>query len=125
VKIRKSCWKLAFGFDLEGAAVGRATRGYFSSSEGELHELFNNSEVFTQIKGPLSIKSRYFTEDISTGLVLLSSLGVALGVPTPTIDAVITLGGSLLQMDFYGEGITLESLGFEGMGAEELAKSVR
>ncbi|PAB58787.1 NAD/NADP octopine/nopaline dehydrogenase family protein [Anaeromicrobium sediminis] len=112
------------GFDLEGAALGRATRGYFSESEGELYELFNNSEVFAQIKGPLSVTSRYFTEDISTGLVLWSSIGKAIGVETPAIDSVITLGGALLERDFYDEGISLESLGLGGMNIEELVQTV-
>jgi opine dehydrogenase len=112
------------GFELEGAALGRATRGYFSSSKGELYELFNNSEVFSQIKGPLSVNSRYFTEDISTGLVLWSSIGKAIGVKTDTIDSVIILGQALLQRNFYDEGISLESLGLEGMDIKELIKTV-
>ncbi len=81
--------------------------------KGEIHELFNNSEVFTAIKGPLSVTSRYFTEDISTGLVLWLNLGKVLNVLTPNIDAIITLGSSLLKTDFYKEGLTLEKFGFE------------
>ena len=114
----------AFGFDVDGAIQGRYERGYFSTNKGEIHELFNNSEVFTAIKGPLSVTSRYFTEDISTGLVLWSNLGKVLNVPTPNIDAIITLGSSLLKTDFYKEGLTLEKLGFEGLNKEQLEKAV-
>ncbi|MGL5327741.1 MAG: NAD/NADP octopine/nopaline dehydrogenase family protein [Peptostreptococcaceae bacterium] len=114
----------ALGFELENAIQSRARRGYFSTEEGELQDLFNNSDVFTCIKGPVSMESRYFTEDISTGLVLWSSMGKALGVSTPNIDAVITLGGSLLQTNFYESGLTLEKLGFGGMNREELIKNV-
>ena len=34
-------------------------------------------------KGPLTVRSRYITEDVPQGLGLLESLGAALGVPTP------------------------------------------
>ena len=114
----------AFGFKLEDAITSRVRRGYFKDEDKGLQELFNTSEVFTSIKGPVSITSRYFTEDISTGLVLWSSLGKALGVPTPNIDAVIVLSGSLLDTDFYEEGLTLDKLGFSGLNKEELEKRV-
>lgn len=114
----------ALGFEVENAIASRARRGYFRSEEGELQELFNTSEVFTAIKGPLSVTSRYFTEDISTGLVLWSDLGKVLNVATPNIDAVIVLASSLLQIDFYKEGLTLDKLGFGGLSKEELIKIV-
>ena len=56
----------ALGFEVEGALEARQNRGYFSQDEKTLQEHFNTSEVFTQIKGPTSVTSRYFTEDIST-----------------------------------------------------------
>ena len=80
--------------------------------------------MFTQIKGPTSCTARYFTEDISTGLVLWSDLGKVAGVPTPNIDAVITLGGSLLQRDFRAEGLTLEKLGLSGKDLQGLIDAV-
>ena len=76
-----------------------------------MQELFNTSEVWCAIKGPTSVTNRYITEDISTGLVLWSSLGKILKVPTPNIDAIIVLGGTLLNTDFYKEGLTVEKLG--------------
>ncbi len=103
----------ALGFEVEGALEGRQNRGYFSQDEKTLQEHFNTSPVFTQIKGPVSVTSRYFTEDISTGLVFWSDLGKALGVKTPNIDAIIVLASSLLKTDFYGEGLTLDKLGLD------------
>ena len=103
----------ALGFEVEGALEARQNRGYFSQDEKTLQEHFNTSEVFTQIKGPTSVTSRYFTEDISTGLVFWSDLGKALGVPTPNIDAIIVLASSLLKTDFYAEGLTLDKLGLD------------
>ena len=103
----------ALGFEVEGALEARQNRGYFSQDEKTLQEHFNTSEVFTQIKGPTSVTSRYFTEDISTGLVFWSDLGKVLGIPTPNIDAIIVLASSLLKTDFYAEGLTLDKLGLD------------
>ncbi|WP_342513453.1 NAD/NADP octopine/nopaline dehydrogenase family protein [Sporosarcina sp. FSL K6-1522] len=114
----------AFGFELENAVQSRARRGYFSNEEEDLQTLFNTSEVFTKIKGPISIKSRYFTEDISSGLVLWSDLGKVAGVPTPNIDAVIVLGGTLLRQDFFNEGLDLKKLGLDGLSVQQLINQV-
>lgn len=114
----------AFGFDLEDAVQSRYRRGYFSNDKDDLQTLFNTSEVFTKIKGPTSVTGRYFTEDISNGLVLWSNLGKVANVPTPNIDAVIVLGCSLLQEDFYKTGLTLDKLGFGGMSLEQMVKAV-
>ena len=113
-----------FGFDLEDAVQSRYRRGYFSNDKEDLQTLFNTSEVFTKIKGPTSVTGRYFTEDISNGLVLWSDLGKVAHVPTPYIDAVIVLGCSLLQEDFYQNGLTLDKLGFGGMSLEQIVKAV-
>lgn len=75
-----------------------------------LVQQYNESTVFTNIKGPLNLTSRYFTEDISMGLVLWSSIGKALNCPTPVIDSIVTLSNSLLQRDFWADGLTIEKL---------------
>ena len=106
----------ALGFEVEGARESRINRGYLEEDKNKtLQELFNTSEVFGQIKGPTSVTNRYITEDISTGLVLWSNLGKILKVPTPNIDAIIVLGGTLLQTDFYKIGLTVEKLGIKGV----------
>lgn len=62
-------------------------------------------------KGPARPDSRYITEDVSQGLVLLESLGAVLGVETPTGSSLITLAGIALERDFRKEGRTISSLG--------------
>lgn len=115
----------ALGFELDTAAVAREKRGYFSNSTDPLDKLFNESEVFLKIKGPTSLHSRYLTEDIPLGLVLWADLGKALGVPTPTIDALITIGCELLDEDYWETGLTLEKLGFAGFNRDQLLSAMR
>ena len=64
-------------------------------------------------------------EDISTGLVLWSDLGKVVNVPTPNIDSIIILGGTLLQRDFYKEGLTLDSIGLGNLkGKDEILANI-
>jgi opine dehydrogenase len=115
----------ALGFGLEDGRKARVKRGYIADApETPYEQLFNTSPVFSKIKGPLSVDSRYLVEDISNGLTMFSSLGKALGVPTPVSDAIVTLGGVLLQNDFYNSGLNLEKLGLGNLGAVELNESV-
>ncbi|HXZ30161.1 MAG TPA: NAD/NADP octopine/nopaline dehydrogenase family protein [Dehalococcoidia bacterium] len=114
----------ALGYQLDDGTTARIKRGYLEEGSELLYLKYNHSPVFSRIKGPTSLESRYFTEDISNGLVLYSSLGKALAVPTPTTNAIITLGSVLLKRDFMTEGVTLEKLGFEGMNRDQLISAV-
>lgn len=114
----------AFGFSLDTAAVARQKRGYFSNSQNSLDRLFNESDVFKNIPGPSKLDNRYLTEDIPYGLVLWSDIGKAVGVETPVIDSIITLTCKLLEKDFWSTGITLETLGLDGLNKEELIRAV-
>jgi opine dehydrogenase len=62
-------------------------------------------------EGPFSLLSRYLTEDIPFGLVTFSSLGDMLKVPTPVIDAEITIASILNNTDYWKIGRTVEKLG--------------
>lgn len=112
----------ALGFSLEDAKTSRIRRGYFDkrAADEDLQTLFNTSEVFSHIKGPIKVNSRYFTEDIRTGLVLWADLGRVTNVPTPNIDAVITLAETILQTDFRENGLTLQSVGIDATSVDEL-----
>jgi opine dehydrogenase len=73
-------------------------------------------------RGPFDVKTRYITEDVPIGLVLVSSLGKYLGVSTTTCDAIIHLCGVMNDTDFWHRGRTLESLGIAGLNLESLKR---
>lgn len=66
------------------------------------------------------LDSRLIVEDVPMGLLPISALGKAAGVPTPIIDSVITLAGALVKQDFWQTGRTLKSLNIAGLTREEL-----
>jgi opine dehydrogenase len=81
-------------------------------------------EAGRQMKGPKALTDRYLTEDVPMGLVLYASLGRLAGVSTPKIDAVIELVSSLLGIDMWKTGRTLESLGLEGVACQEFIEQL-
>ena len=108
------------GFELSTAKESRIQRGYLERKDEDepLNRLFNTSPVFSQIPGPNHVENRYLTEDIAYGLVLWSSLGRVIDVPTPNIDAVIMIASTILERDFFEEGLTIEELGLDKLGLE-------
>jgi len=62
-------------------------------------------------KGPDEPDSRYITEDVPQGLVMLEALGLALKIPTPTCTGLINCASAAMKRDFRKEGRNLRSLG--------------
>ena len=53
----------------------------------------------------------------------MSALGVAAGVPTPAIDAVIRLATVLAGSDFAADARTLDRMGLAGMDTAQLRRT--
>lgn len=116
--------------DAERLAIGRAMgvevpsihdfyRTSYSACGKNLHEQLQHVRAYVGIKGPSSLNTRYIFEDLPTGLVPLSAIGGAVGVPTPTMNAVIEIGNILLERNFWVEGRSLEKLGLAGLTPEQ------
>ena len=73
------------------------------------------AEMPTRAKGPTSIESRYITEDVPQGLVMLEALGRSLDVPTPIASSLIEIASAALGRDLRMEGRTLDALGKENV----------
>lgn len=63
--------------------------------------------------GPHVSDSRYLTEDVPEGLVLLESIGKHLGIDTTVCTSLINLSSTALCIDFRKEGRTIDKLGVE------------
>ena len=87
--------------------------------------LTTNSDGPYQATGtPKSFEHKYITEDVPVGLMPMSALGAAAGVPTPAIDALITLSHTMAGKDFSVEARTLERMGLAGMDASQIRRFV-
>jgi opine dehydrogenase len=77
-------------------------------------------EAGTQMKGPESMQDRFVTEDVPYGLVLLSTLGQLIGIPTPISDAIVNLSGAINCVDYWAQGRGVNKLGLGGMSLEQI-----
>ncbi len=76
---------------------------------------FSYAAMPTRAKGPVTVNSRYITEDVPQGLVMLESLGKALAISTPIATSLIEIAGAALGQDFRAHGRTPERLGEENI----------
>jgi opine dehydrogenase len=124
-----SVMKVVDRFDSEVMAIqeklGFPIRSYKQLIEFRYGKSFDEHFQFivkVGSRGPFDVRTRYITEDVPIGLVLVSSLGKYLGVSTPTCDAIIHLCGVMNDTDFWHKGRTLESLGIAGLSLEALKR---
>ena len=57
-------------------------------------------------------------------LVPIASIGDMVGVPTPTIKAIIYLGSILHKCDYWAEGRTVERLGLAGLSLKQIRRLI-
>jgi opine dehydrogenase len=84
----------------------------------------NNDGPYQATGTPKSFEHKYITEDVPVGLMPMSALGAAADVPTPAIDAVVTLARAMAGKDFSHEARTLERMGLGGMDAPQIRRFV-
>lgn len=76
---------------------------------------FNYAEMDTRAKGPTKVDSRYISEDVPQGLVMLESLGKIVDIATPVATGLINIASAALGRDLRLEGRTVERLGIENI----------
>lgn len=86
-----------------------------TDQEEDALEVFFDYAKNSSPSGPNVPDSRYITEDVPQGLVLLESLGKVLDIATPTCSGLIACANAALQTDFRSVGRTVESLGYENI----------
>ena len=89
-----------------------------------IYNSIQNIKAYENINAPNQLITRYFTEDVPTGLVPISSLAKFLGVETPIIDSVINLSSILCGKDFRKEGRTIHRLGLEELIKRRITKEL-
>jgi opine dehydrogenase len=83
---------------------------------------YNNDGPYQATGTPGSLDHKFITEDVPTGLIPMSALGAAAGLPTPAIDAVVEIARRMTGRDFAAEARTLARLGLTGMSAPEIGR---
>lgn len=87
----------------------------FEDLTGSAKDAFFDYARNSSPEGPFEAKSRFITEDVPQGLVLLESLGKLLGVETPTCTSLIDIASATLKEDFRINARTVDHLGKENL----------
>lgn len=103
------------GFERQPYVEECKFRNSLDDTEDAKAVFFDYASMPTRAKGPVTVNSRYITEDVPQGLVMMESLGEELGVATPIATALINIASAALERDFRAEGRTRERLGGANM----------
>lgn len=87
---------------------------------GSAYQAIHESAPNATIKSPASLDHRYLREDVGYGLVPMAEIGRLAGVPTPVMEALITLASTALAVDFRREGLTQDKMGLASVTRENL-----
>ena len=110
-----------------GVRVPTAIQWLFNAygvAEENLYRSMQAYKGYSGLKAPNRIDHRYVAEDVPYSLVPMASLGMHLGVPVPTMEAIIHLASILTKRDFMSEGRTVERLGLSGLDVRGIRKLV-
>jgi opine dehydrogenase len=75
--------------------------------------------------GPVSLTSRYFTEDVPYGLAFYAVMGRVVGVETPCNDACVALASAACGRRFTAENEIVGALGLDRLSASDLLALAR
>ncbi|WIF95699.1 NAD/NADP-dependent octopine/nopaline dehydrogenase family protein [Caminicella sporogenes] len=96
----------------------------YGTKANNLYEAIQETRAYRGIMAPSRIDNRYIFEDVPASLVPISSIGKMLGVPTPTIDAIINLACAAQDINYWEIGRTVKSLGIEGKTPKDIRRMV-
>ena len=84
---------------------------------------FNSDGPYQATGTPKSWHHKYIAEDVPVGLMPISALGRAAGVPTPAIDSVINIACAMAGSDFAADARTLDRMGLAEMSAAQIREA--
>ena len=88
-----------------------------------LYQLCKNNPSYDGIMCSNTLATRYVLEDIPFSLEPIQAIARVAGIPTPKIDAIVTLGRTILG-DRMQEGRNAKTMGIEGLTRETLLQYI-
>jgi len=90
-----------------------------------LYDVYHNNPYYLGFHAPTDIlQLNNVLDEVPNCLVPLSCFGDLMGIETTAIDSLINLACTMIDIDFWSEGRTLESLGLGGMSPQEIIQYV-
>ncbi|MDW8320900.1 MAG: NAD/NADP octopine/nopaline dehydrogenase family protein, partial [Armatimonadota bacterium] len=92
----------------------------YGASGKTLFDAIRANQGYYGIKAPPVVNHRYIAEDVPMSLVPIASLGEMLGVPCPTIRAIVHLANLMHGCDYWQTGRTVERMGLAGLSLRDI-----
>ncbi len=96
----------------------------YDAAGKKLHDAIRANQGYYGIKAPTRLDHRYLFEDVPMSLVPIASMGDMLGVPCPTIKAIVHLANLMHGCDYWQTGRTVEKLGLAGLSLQQIRQLV-
>ena len=103
----------------------RSEYGAFGAKGDNLYDLIHSNQGYKGIGAPKELYSRYFWEDIPTGVLPMLDLGLHFDVPMPVLSSTYELCKHMFEKDWVAEGRSVHSLGLSHLSAKELLHYAR
>lgn len=103
--------RLAIGkaLELELSSLIDVLNSFWGSRFTSLHDALTQNPSYQTVKGPISLESRYLTEDLPCGLTSLMDLADMMHIEAPHICALVYTTGLYLQKPYH-PFLTLQDL---------------
>ncbi|MDO5296867.1 MAG: NAD/NADP octopine/nopaline dehydrogenase family protein [bacterium] len=112
----------AYGTKLDPAVAW--LNNYYGCDTSSLYNAMRSVPNYQTSKAPTTLDHRYVKEDVCCTLVPVHYLGILASVPTPLVDAVITITQVLSHDNFYAKGRNLSRLGWDGLTCEQIKERI-
>ena len=116
--------RVAHAFGVEAMSTKDWLNFVYNLQGYNLYEAIHKNEAYRGIKSTPTLEHRYIFEDVPTGLVPIASIGEMLDIMCPSLKMLISLASTMLGIDFWSQGRTVERLGLRGMTIEEIIEFV-
>lgn len=105
----------ALGYDRLPYVEACKFRNSLDDSRDAKEVFFWYAAMPTRAKGPIVVDSRYISEDVPQGLVMMEAIAKSLGISTPICTSLIEMASAALGRDMRVEGRKPENLGTDNI----------
>lgn len=111
---------VASQFGIKARSIKELLGDFYGVTGNSLYDIVTKNPAYGPIKAPQSLQTRLITEDVPMGLVPTASAAEKFEVRAPLHRTLIDLASSLMDVDYWSQGRTMESLGLAEMDANEI-----
>ncbi len=111
---------LAKKFGLNIFSLQETLYKFYGATGDNLYETISNCYAYKNQVAPLSITSRYVTEDLQFAFVPFLNIANQIGEDLPVTKGMVEIGKIATGINFWESGLKLEDLGLQGKSINEI-----